>query len=110
VLKVGIAGLVGLSLTVGTANLASAEKLDGRRIFVIDGDTVALPCKHPAPGCAERIRLTAIDAPETYHPSPHFSQGLRHLNSGTGEGHGAPIASMRARTIVPRVRVRSAWI
>lgn len=50
---------------------ASAETLDGDRITIVDGDTVALPCD-PArglyPGCAERIRLEGIDAPETWQP------------------------------------------
>lgn len=60
-------------LALSFAMLASAigathaETIDGRRIFVLDGDTVALPCSAPAPGCAEKIRLLAIDAPETYH-------------------------------------------
>ena len=47
---------------------ARAETIDGDRITIIDGDTVALPCD-PArgvyPGCGERIRLVGIDAPET---------------------------------------------
>lgn len=42
-----------------------AETLDGDRIIVIDGDTVALPCIVPARGCAEKIRIAPIDAPET---------------------------------------------
>jgi endonuclease YncB( thermonuclease family) len=48
---------------------AQAEIIDGKRIIVIDGDTVALPCAVPVRGCAEKIRLTAIDAPETFHPT-----------------------------------------
>jgi len=47
---------------------ASAETVDGSRIIVLDGDTVALPCSSPAPGCAEKIRFVDIDAPETFHP------------------------------------------
>lgn len=46
---------------------ASAETIDGDRIRIIDGDTVALPCdptKGIYPGCAERVRLVGIDAPE----------------------------------------------
>lgn len=39
-----------------------AEPIDGRRIIVIDGDTVALPG-------GERIRLQAIDTPESSRPS-----------------------------------------
>ncbi len=44
---------------------ARAEVIPGEKIIVIEGDTVALPCARPAPGCAERLRLYAIDAPET---------------------------------------------
>lgn len=54
---------LGLNLSV-----AHAETIDGDRITILDGDTVALPCD-PArgiyPGCGERIRLEGIDAPET---------------------------------------------
>jgi endonuclease YncB( thermonuclease family) len=58
---------------------AQAEIIDGKRIIVIDGDTVALPCAVPFPGCAEKIRLTAIDAPETFHPTceAELQTGLR---------------------------------
>lgn len=41
---------------------AIAEPIDGRRIVIIDGDTVALPG-------GERIRLQAIDTPESHRPS-----------------------------------------
>lgn len=55
-----------LSAMIGTAR---AETIDGDRITMIDGDTVALPCD-PArgiyPGCSEHLRLVGIDAPETY--------------------------------------------
>lgn len=40
---------------------ASAETIDGAKIHVIDGDTVALPS-------GEHLRLAGIDAPETWHP------------------------------------------
>lgn len=46
---------------------AHGETIDGDRIAVIDGDTIALPCdpvRGIYPGCAERIRLVGIDAPE----------------------------------------------
>lgn len=52
------------ALMLALAAPAQAETLDGARIIVIDGDTIALPCARPAPGCAERVRLYAIDAPE----------------------------------------------
>ncbi|WP_051231154.1 thermonuclease family protein [Kaistia adipata] len=45
---------------------AYAEVIDGDRIAIIDGDTVALPCAVPARGCAEKIRFIDIDAPETF--------------------------------------------
>jgi endonuclease YncB( thermonuclease family) len=48
---------------------AHAEVVDGNRILIIDGDTVALPCAVPARGCAEKIRFIDIDAPETYRPN-----------------------------------------
>lgn len=48
------------------AQPAHAETIDGNRITIIDGDTVALPCAVPARGCSEKIRLYAIDAPESY--------------------------------------------
>jgi endonuclease YncB( thermonuclease family) len=47
---------------------AHAEFHDGNRIIILDGDTVALPCASPSPGCAEKIRFIDIDAPETLHP------------------------------------------
>ncbi|MHC1548807.1 thermonuclease family protein [Phyllobacterium sp. K27] len=55
-----------------TANPALCETYAGDRIVIIDGDTIALPC-NPANGykrgCAEKIRLLDIDAPETSKPS-----------------------------------------
>ncbi|MCX5581516.1 thermonuclease family protein [Kaistia terrae] len=48
---------------------ARAEVIDGNRIVIIDGDTVALPCAMPARGCAEKVRFIAIDAPETFRPT-----------------------------------------
>lgn len=53
-----------VALLAGT--IAHAETINGNRIIVIDGDTVALPCAIPARGCSEKIRLYAIDAPESY--------------------------------------------
>lgn len=47
---------------------AGAEVIDGDRIVIIDGDTVALPCAVPARGCAEKIRFIDIDAPESFRP------------------------------------------
>lgn len=50
-----------LILFAALASPALAETIDGARIHVIDGDTVALPS-------GEHIRLAGIDAPETWHP------------------------------------------
>jgi endonuclease YncB( thermonuclease family) len=55
---------------LGTDDIAASmrlprEAVDGDRITVIDGDTVALPCAVPGRGCAERVRVYSIDAPET---------------------------------------------
>lgn len=50
----------------------SEEQFDGNRIIIIDGDTVALPCKAETGfqrGCAAKIRFKDIDTPEVSHPS-----------------------------------------
>lgn len=47
---------------------AHAEAIDGNKIVIIDGDTVALPCAVPSKRCAEKIRFIDIDAPETFRP------------------------------------------
>ncbi|MDP3407272.1 thermonuclease family protein [Bosea sp. (in: a-proteobacteria)] len=56
------------------AVVARAEAVDGNRIVVIDGDTVALP-GNPA----ERIRIYNIDAPETRnaHCEAELTAGLK---------------------------------
>lgn len=52
--------------------------IDGNRIVIIDGDTVALPCGVPARGCAEKIRFLDIDAPESIRPHcDHERAGLQ---------------------------------
>lgn len=59
--------LIVAGIAIGWSIGASAETIDGASIRVIDGDTVALPCdpvRGIYPGCAEKIRLEAIDAPE----------------------------------------------
>lgn len=63
-----IGGALAAGIAIGwTIGHAHAETVDGDRIRIIDGDTVALPCD-PArgiyPGCSERVRLVGIDAPE----------------------------------------------
>lgn len=69
-IKILLSALVGAAIGLGIVFVARAhaETIDGDRIHIVDGDTVALPCD-PArgiyPGCAERIRLVGIDAPET---------------------------------------------
>lgn len=52
-----------LAALPANAQTRPAETIDGRAIIVIDGDTVALPA---GPGRSERLRLHAIDAPESY--------------------------------------------
>ncbi|UNJ22076.1 endonuclease [Microcystis phage vB_MweS-yong2] len=52
-----------VGLFVGWATPARAEPVDGRRVYVIDGDTVRLPARGSSPG--ETVRLWNIDAPET---------------------------------------------
>ncbi|MDT3377356.1 hypothetical protein FZC33_00495 [Labrys sp. KNU-23] len=59
---------VGVFLLTSPASATTYEAVDGNRIIVLDGDTVALPCKTPGPGCSERIRLLDIDAPEVFIP------------------------------------------
>jgi endonuclease YncB( thermonuclease family) len=69
------AGLV-LAITVWPAR---SETIAGDRIVIIDGDTVTLPCDpvHGVyPGCAERVRLVGIDAPETYRPRCDAERGV----------------------------------
>ena len=56
---------ISLVIAILLAAPVSAETLDGARIVVIDGDTVAMPCTVPGAGCSERVRLYNIDAPET---------------------------------------------
>jgi len=63
--------LAALLITTPTA----AEMVDGNRIIVLDGDTVALSCTAPSPRCSERIRFLDIDAPETFHPD--CDEGLK---------------------------------
>lgn len=45
-----------LFLVVG----ANAETFDGRRVVIIDGDTIAIG--------TERVRLLNVDAPESFRP------------------------------------------
>jgi len=59
------ARVIGLVTAILLATPANSETIDGARIVVIDGDTVALPCVTPGPGCSERVRLYNTDAPET---------------------------------------------
>lgn len=56
----GFGALAVLAFATLFAVAVRAEAIDGNRIVVIDGDTVALP-GNPA----ERIRIYNIDAPET---------------------------------------------
>lgn len=63
--------LIAAPLAALSPSQARAETIDGDRIAIIDGDTVALPCDPTRgiyPGCSERVRLEGIDAPESYRP------------------------------------------
>ena len=62
------AALVFWAAAIAVSPSARAEVIDGNRIVIIDGDTVALPCAVPARGCAEKIRFLDIDAPESFRP------------------------------------------
>lgn len=70
----GFGALIVLCLVTVSVVAARAEAVDGNRIVVIDGDTVALP-GFPA----ERIRIYNIDAPETRnaHCEAELAAGLR---------------------------------
>mgnify|MGYP000940658426 CR=1 FL=1 len=90
-----------LGATVVGATRASAETIDGNRITIIDGDTVALPCD-PArgiyPGCAERVRLAGIDAPEvgTHARCPaEATAGLEAKAALAGLIRGRPVEVIR---------------
>lgn len=70
-----VALLAALALiTAIVAGAVRAETVDGRRIVIIDGDTVALP-GNPS----ERVRLLDIDAPESWRASceAELRAGLR---------------------------------
>ncbi|MBZ3695495.1 MULTISPECIES: thermonuclease family protein [Phyllobacterium] len=59
-------------IAVASAQVARTENISGDRIIVIDGDTVALPCKPETGfkhGCAVKVRLKDIDTPEVSHPT-----------------------------------------
>ena len=75
VLRIALFGI----LLTSSASAATYEAVDSSRIVVLDGDTVALPCKKPGRGCAEKVRLRDIDAPEVFHPDCNegLQQGLK---------------------------------
>lgn len=93
-----------LAAAVGWVSLlapapAAAERFDGDRLIVLDGDTVALPCAVPARGCAEKVRLTEIDAPEVFHPSCEAERiaGLRAKERVAGLIRGQAVELVRSR-------------
>lgn len=72
----GMFVLLAAGLLTGAASAGGeapmTEKISGDRIIVIDGDTVALPCKAETGfkrQCTVKVRLKDIDTPETYHPT-----------------------------------------
>lgn len=54
-----------LITTAAVAETPRVEMVHGDRFVIIDGDTVALPCRQPDCTGPERIRILNIDAPET---------------------------------------------
>ncbi|WP_167369048.1 thermonuclease family protein [Methylobacterium brachiatum] len=76
---------------------ARSETLDGTRIIILDGDTVALPCVVVTRGCAEKIRFTAIDAPKVFHPScdAELQAGLRAKERVAQLARGNPVEVVR---------------
>jgi len=120
---------------------ARAETIDGDRIHIVDGDTVDLPCD-PARGiyrgCAERIRLVGIDAPETGRRARCEAEGVaglaakaalagllrghaveitrvgidkyrRTLARLTVDGHSIDTAMLAAGAAIPYAPGRAAW-
>ncbi len=63
-----LAGLAAAAITLGENPRPRNERMSGSAIYVIDGDTVALPCA-PYPCKSEHLRLVDIDAPETRKPT-----------------------------------------
>lgn len=55
-----------LAISLALATPAAAEIVDGARVEVTDGDTVALPCA--APCKRERLRFYRMDSPELSGP------------------------------------------
>lgn len=60
-----IAIATGAAIIAASITLARAETIDGDRIVIIDGDTIALPCPGLGWCKQERVRILNIDAPET---------------------------------------------
>ena len=61
-------GLLVVALKLGDGPTLPADRLDGSSIYIIDGDTVALPCGS-WPCKSEHVRILDIDAPEIHEPS-----------------------------------------
>ncbi|MGO4450427.1 thermonuclease family protein [Phyllobacterium sp. TAF24] len=76
IVTAGILGAVILTYAAFARDRGASQiNLNGDRIIVIDGDTVALPCQPEsgfARGCAEKVRLKDIDTPEVSHPTCEF--------------------------------------
>ncbi len=112
-IKILLSALVGAAIGLGIVFVARAhaETIDGDRIRIIDGDTVALPCD-PArgiyPGCAERVRLVGIDAPETGTRTgvDRYGRTLARLTAG---GIYVDAAMLAAGAAIPYAPGRAAW-
>ncbi|WP_066918482.1 thermonuclease family protein [Methylobacterium sp. CCH5-D2] len=81
-----------------TAGPGWAERDDGDQLIVLDGDTVVLPCAVPTRSCAEKVRLTEIDAPEVFHPDCEAERiaGLRAKERVAGLIRGQPVELVRS--------------
>lgn len=64
-----VSGAIGrIAQALPHAPRMATQHFSGDEIVIVDGDTIALPCAVPARGCAEKVRLRDIDAPESYRP------------------------------------------
>lgn len=88
----GFGTLAVLAFVTLFAVAVRAEAVDGNRIVVIDGDTVALP-GNPA----ERIRIYNIDAPETRnaHCEAELTAGLKAKERLAQLLRGGPVTVVR---------------
>ena len=63
--RLSLRAALAVTMLLAAAPPARAETVDGDRIVIIDGDTIALPCPDLGLCRQERVRILNIDAPET---------------------------------------------